>query len=55
MRDLAKQYGWHQARRRSLCWREGNVVRTMLSAVRVTHYRLGQERGPRVNIEGEPA
>lgn len=46
-RDLAKQYGWHKARRRSLCWRDGNVVRTMLSALRVSPYRLGHERGPR--------
>jgi RNA-directed DNA polymerase len=46
IRDLAKQYGWHQSRRRSLRWRDGNVVPTPLAALRVGPYRLWNERGP---------
>ena len=56
IRDLMKQYGWHQSRRRSLRWRDGGLVPTSLAAPRVGPYRLGNERGPRYaeNIEGEP-
>jgi len=46
MRDLAKQYGWHRPRRRSLRWRDGTMVPMMLTTLRVAHYRMSQERGP---------
>jgi RNA-directed DNA polymerase len=46
IRDLVKQYGWHKPRRRSLHWRDGNVVPTRLASLRVGPYRLGYERGP---------
>ena len=46
IRDLAHQYGWHQSRRRSLRWRDGDVVPTALVNLRVKPYHLGDERGP---------
>jgi len=46
IRDLVKQYGWHEPRRRSLRWRDGSVVPMRLATLRVEPYRLGRERGP---------
>ena len=46
MRDLAKQYGWHRARRRTLRWHDGDVVPELQSAVRVRPYYPGCDPGP---------
>ena len=57
MRDLAKQYGWHQARAGGHCG-GGTVGWFLLSltAIRVRPYLPGRDPGSRlcVNIEGEP-
>lgn len=46
IRDLVQQYGWHVPRRKSLRWRDGSVVPTLLHTVGVGPYRLWNERGP---------
>lgn len=46
IRDLVQQYGWHVPRRKSLRWRDGSVVPTLLHTIGVGPYRLWKERGP---------
>jgi len=46
MRDIAKQYGWHKPRQRSLRWRDGETVPVSLSAIRVVRYQQGSDPGP---------
>ena len=46
MRDIAKQYGWHKPRQRSLHWRDGETVPVSLSAIRVVRYQQGSDPGP---------
>lgn len=46
MRDLAKQYGYHRPRRRTLHWRDGDTVPVPLAAIRVRCHYAGNDPGP---------
>jgi len=46
MRDIAKQYGWHKPRQRTLRWRDSGTVPVSLSAIRVARYQQGSDPGP---------
>lgn len=46
MRDIAKQYGWHKPRQRSLRWRDGDTVPVSPSAIRVVRYQQSSDPGP---------
>ncbi len=46
MGQIAKQYGWHMPRRRSMHWRDGTTVPVALSAIRVGRYYQGTDPGP---------
>jgi group II intron reverse transcriptase/maturase len=46
MRDIAKQYGWHKPRQRTLRWRDGDMQPMSLSAIRVVRYQQGSDPGP---------
>ncbi len=46
MRDLAKQYGWHKPRGRTLYWRDGAVIPMALARLKVEWYPPGADPGP---------
>ncbi len=46
MGQIAKQYGWHKPRMRSMYWRDGTTVPVALSSIRVGRYYQGTDPGP---------
>jgi RNA-directed DNA polymerase len=46
MNQIAKQYGWHKPRGRTLRWRDGATIPVALAAIRVVHYQAGSDPGP---------